>query len=151
MADSSNKDELFKFLSTEATKASFPDCKDVYLTSGACVLHIGPGDEMKEQSNHEEADTRIVLHVIAALEKSSSILIRTGDTDVLIIIFSQFSRFYSMNPALDIWMAFGSGKNQRMLHINRLHEIIGQARCHALPIFHAVSGCDTTNGLKDER
>ncbi len=78
LADSSNKDELFKFLSTEATKASsFPDCKDVYLTSGACVVHIGPGDEMVEQSNHEEADTRIVLHVIAALEISSSILIRT--------------------------------------------------------------------------
>ena len=35
-----------------------------------------------------------------------------------------------------------------MLNIKRLHQNIGPERCLALPMFHAMSGCDTTSGLK---
>ena len=54
LADSSNK-KNFEFLSSESIKnQSYPDSSDVYLTSGAKVVHIGPGDELVEPSNHEK-------------------------------------------------------------------------------------------------
>ena len=45
LVDSSNKEELFEFLSSEAIKNKpYPASNDVYLTSGAKVVYIGPGD-----------------------------------------------------------------------------------------------------------
>ena len=111
-------------------------------------MHIGPGDEMMEPSNHEEADTRIVVHVIDALPNANSILFRTCDTDVFIILLGQFSCFHSINQNLNLWIAFGGGKHQHMLNTNRLHQSIGPERCLALPMFHAMLGCDTTSGTK---
>ena len=41
--------------------------------------------------NHEEADTRIVIHVIQALQSGcTSVLVRTVDTDVVVILFGKF-------------------------------------------------------------
>ena len=50
---------------------TYPDINDVYLTSGTKVVHIGPDDEMMEPSNHKEADTRIVVHIIDTLPLGS--------------------------------------------------------------------------------
>ena len=42
-------------------------------------------------SDHEEADTRIVLHVHDSLERGSrKIMIRTVDTDVIVILIGHF-------------------------------------------------------------
>ena len=42
-------------------------------------------------SDHEEADTRIVLHVNHALQRGTNkILIRTVDTDVIVTLIGQF-------------------------------------------------------------
>ena len=35
-----------------------------------------------------------------------------------------------------------------MININRLYQSIGPERCLALPMFHAMSSCDTTSGPK---
>ena len=113
-------------------------------------LCIRPGDEMMEPSNHEETDTRIVIHIIDALPNVNSILIRTGDIDVFIILLGQFSRFHSINPNLNLWNAFSGEKHQEMLNINRLHQSIGPERCLTLSMFHAMSGCDTTSGMKSK-
>ena len=46
---------------------------------------------------------------------------------------------------IDIWVAFGSGKNFQNFSINKICGSLGQARCTALPMYHAFSGCDTTS------
>jgi len=49
----------------------FPDEKDVqaYMTAGDEVRHIGNSPIM-EQCNHEEADTRVLIDLIHALQTS---------------------------------------------------------------------------------
>jgi hypothetical protein len=45
-----------------------------------------------ESCNHEEADTRIFVHGKDALQRGAkNVLIRTVDTDVVVIVISQFS------------------------------------------------------------
>ena len=51
--------------------------------------------------NHEEADTRILVHVKDALAKGGrSVLVRTVDTDVLVILIEQFHTLSSTWPEL---------------------------------------------------
>ncbi len=46
---------------------------------------------MMDDSDHEEADTRIVLHVSDALQSGArKIVIRSVDTDVIVILIGQF-------------------------------------------------------------
>ena len=62
--------------------------------------------------NHEEADMRILVHVKDALDKGArSVLVRTVDTDVLVILIAKFHTLSSIWPGLSFWVAFGMGKN----------------------------------------
>ena len=61
-------------------------------------------------SDHEEADTRIVLHVYDSLERGSrKIMIRTVDTDVIVILIGHFYSIVDHYPDADLWVAFGTG------------------------------------------
>ena len=65
------------------------------------VLCIG-SEEGMTNSDHEEADTRIVLHVQDALERGSTkIMICTVDTDVVVILISQFYCLIDHYPDAD--------------------------------------------------
>ena len=86
--------------------------------------------------------------MIQALKNHNTILVQTGDTDVVVIILGKFPDILSTNPNADIWIAFGHGTASRTLHVNQLVEKIGLDRCPGLMMFHAISGCDTTTGLK---
>jgi len=82
----SNKKERFDFLYKKVTSFDYPDGKEVYITFGTKVLSNGVYYEM-EACDHEEADTRLLVHVIDAAEKGhSNCLICTVDTDVIVIL-----------------------------------------------------------------
>ena len=52
---------------------------------------------------HEEADTRILIHLQDALEKGfATCLVRTVDTDVVVIIVGKFHALLANHPAADI-------------------------------------------------
>ena len=55
------------------------------------MISIGSDRSMPEY-NHEEADTRIVVHILHAIQdnKAKSVLVRTVDTDVLVILIGKF-------------------------------------------------------------
>ena len=73
-----SKKELFSFLSQQITEENFPDDTDMYMTAHEQVHHVGNGAPMK-QCNHEEADTRVLVHILQALQSSSLGMIHTGD------------------------------------------------------------------------
>lgn len=84
LANVDNKKELFSFLSRKLlTDGQFPDDKDVYITAGDQVHHVGNSPPM-DQCNHEEADTRVLVH-LHALQTSSLGMVHTGDTDVVVL------------------------------------------------------------------
>ena len=96
--------------------------------------------------NHEEADTRMLVHVKDALEKGArSVLVRTVDTDVVVLLIAEFRAFFTLRPDLTGWVAFGMGKHFQSLSINSICYCLGEEKSWALPLFHALTGCDTTS------
>ena len=72
-----------------------------------------------DKSNHEEADSRISLHVHDSLKNgATSIMARTVDTDVVVILVGVFHCPVQQYPDLDLWVAFGAGRHFRYYHIN---------------------------------
>ena len=146
---SENKTELFLFLSTEAMKiCTLSDAdKDLYLTHEEGVLHMGNHSDMGS-CNHEEADTRVVIHLFHALAQGrNKIKIKTGDTDVVAILCGHHHRIPKHQS---VWIEFGSGKNMELLSLDSLCSSLTPDKSRVLPMFHALTGCDTTSSFKNK-
>lgn len=105
-------------------------------------------DHVMADSDHEEADTRIVLHVKDSLQRGANkILIRTVDTDVVVILIGQFHSVIGQYPNAALWVAFGTGKHFCYYSINTICAHLGQVKSRCLPAFHAFTGCDTTSSF----
>ena len=147
LRDSTNKQELFNFLSNKVSLTDCPDGKQIFITSGTAVISRGTSRSM-QLCGHEEADTRIVFHLQDALATgSTTCLVRTVDTDVVVIIIGEFHTLLTKHPAADIWIAFGTGKNFQYMHINAICHALGKCKSMSLPIFHCFTGCDTTSAF----
>ena len=145
--DSSNKKELFDFLTYKVANFVFPEGKAVYITSEESVLTVCSSSPMPN-CNHEEADTRIVVHVLHAFQQGlTNVQVRTVDTDVVVVLIGVFHKLLLSQPKADIWVAFGVEKNYRHYSINVLSTSLGTKRSQALPMLHAISGCDTTSAF----
>jgi hypothetical protein len=119
-----------------------------YIVLGESVLAIGDGSSPMTDCNHEEADTRIVVHLLHALKHGATIIqIRTVDTDVITILIGKYHYLTTILPNIDIWVAFGMGRNFCFYHINKLCSSLGKPKCQALPVFHAYTGCDTVSAF----
>jgi len=78
--DPPNKLELSHFLSEKINGIRCPEGKCIYITQGGNVLPSSPLNAI-EKCNHEEADTRILVHIKDAISKGAkNVLARTVDT-----------------------------------------------------------------------
>ena len=58
--------------------------------------------------NHEEADTRVLVHGRDALDmEGRTVFVCTVDTDVLVILIAQFHTLSSIWSGLSFWVTFG--------------------------------------------
>ena len=97
------------------------------------------------QCSHEEADTCIVVHARHILETGAeSILVRTADTDIVVILVGKLYDLAN-NDCAKMWVAFGMGCHFSFININRICSTLGEAKARALPVFHAFTGCDCTS------
>ena len=138
-----NKSELFALISERVANEIFPGL--VIITRGKGVISSGFCDlEGLTDCTHEEADTRMLLHAShGALHGMMKILIRTVDTDVVVLSIS-----LSQKIACEcLWLAFGTGNTFRYLDATAMAQVLGEAKCKALPAFHAFSGCDVTSSF----
>jgi hypothetical protein len=143
LLDAANKQELFALLSEKVRYLSCPEDKVVVITAGEDVISSGPP---MPSCNHEEADTRIIVHVIEALQRGAkNISIRTVDTDVVVILVGHFFELHDVYGHFEIWVAFGMGKNFRCYNINDICHNRGERKSSALPVFHAYTGCDSNS------
>ena len=138
-----NKTELFCFLS-EHTVSIISQDKQIYSTlqnSVLCTSDTAEKNEIEPRS-HEEADTRMVLQVShAAANGHSKIMVRTGDTDVVVIVVSNLHKI----SAAEIWISFGVGKYHRYLAAHEIAISLGPQRARSASMFHALTGCDVTS------
>jgi len=75
------------------------------MTPGDEVRHVGNSPPM-EQCNHEEADTRVLIDLLHALQTSSLGMVRTRDTDVVVILLSNLHHIQALNTATETWISF---------------------------------------------
>ena len=86
----------------------------------------------------------IFVHVINASKKFRRILIKTVDSDVVVIAVSMFYRIPGLN---ELWIEFGTGKSLKFIPVREIAIKIGEAKSYALPFCHALSACDTTSSV----
>ena len=142
-----NKTELFKFLSQAIFTWFDQDDKQLVITDGEAVLSKPPLLELAllAPCSHEEAVSRMLLHVShAANHGHHKILIKTVDTDVVVLAVSVAQ---GLLPEHELWLAFGTGKSFRYLAAHEIAAGLGPEKAQALPMFHALTGCDTASSF----
>ena len=90
-------------------------------------------------SDHEEADTRIVLHARDAAAigyKQVNILCR--DTDVLVLLLAHREQLCQ-----EIWMFAGTSRQRRYIPVHRIP--LSEEKRKSPLAFHAITGCGTTS------
>ena len=100
------------------------------------------------QSRHEEADTPVAFHANQAHE--GSILVRSTDTDVLVILIWLAGRSRGCNSILD----YGSGNHRRYIAVPNIAAILNEKQdgmTEALLGMHALTGCDFTDRASLEK
>ncbi len=137
LQDDTNKQELFTLLSEDVIAHEYPSAKTVNITSG-CGIESNDANNTMEDCDHEEADSRLCLHVHDALKGgATTVLVRTVDTDVVVILVGVFHDLVQDYPDMQLWVAFGTGKHFRHIHVNFICQELGADKSRALPLFHA--------------
>ena len=142
LKNSHNKTELFSFLNKELMKVA-PSEQQLILTEGSDVI-CSQSRNLKNLApcNHEEADTRIMLHIADAYKQGyTKILVRTVDTDVVVIAISLLAHI----NLEELWVACEVGKYFRYVPVHEIATSLGPHKSLALPLFHAFTGCDTVS------
>ena len=142
-----NKDELFCYLS-ESMKAYDTRNKVLVSTLGKSVITAGQNVIMNMEGlqpcSHEEADTRILLHVAHCAQQGyKRIAIRTVDTDVVVLAVGYFLSL----DIEELWINFGVRKNYRNIAAHAIARFLKE-RAKALIMFHALTGCDTVSSFR---
>ena len=75
-------------------------------------------------------------------------MIRTVDTDVVIICLSKFHDIAASYPDLQLWIKFGTGSLVQMINVNSVCDAVGKTIARGLAFFHTFTGCDTTSAFK---
>ena len=92
--------------------------------------------------SHEEADSRIFVHVKdMAQHGHMKLMILTVDTDVVVIAVAKFLQIHVEK----LWVAFGTGKNYKHIKVQKIVRRIGTEKSQAMAFFHAFTGCDTVS------
>ena len=141
-----NMTELFSFLSGALHDSFQLAEKQLVITDGDTVLSKPPLPDITGLApcNHEEADIRMMLH--AAHAGHNKIIIRTVDTDVVVLAVA-LTRTLAEDD--EVWVFFSMGKAFRFLTARELARALGPEKAQALPMFHALTGCDMSPASPD--
>ena len=115
--DRKTKTILFHYLAESVTALQLPGV-EIITTSGADVLSSSLVEtEGLTSCNHEEADTRIFIHVKHPSARGlKKVLIKTVDTDVVVLVIA-YARKLELQ---ELWIAFGVRNHFRYLPIHKI-------------------------------
>ena len=94
--------------------------------------------------NIEEADERMLLHVNHAAKQFSKHLIKTVDSDVIVISVTVFNQLQGVN---ELWIEFGRGKTLKYIPIHKIVNSLGKVSSRAVSFLHVPSGFDATSAV----
>ncbi|KAJ8664697.1 hypothetical protein QAD02_006359 [Eretmocerus hayati] len=115
---------------------NFDKCYKYIVAHGRVAMSI---DDEFTCERYEEADTKIMYHLRQLQTPGKNVSVRASDTDVLVIILSNFS---NLRSTMNIWMDYGTANHRRFLNINVIYGRLGEKLCKSFAFFHALTGCD---------
>ena len=127
---------------------------DYCITNGNFVLERKDGLESQRilcmqpiNTSLKEADNSMVLHIRDAmiLRNKHEILVRTVDSDVIIILLGFFPQFLHYSKQVNLSVDYGTGNFRRVVNINNCYQHIRESNALAIQFFRALSGCDSTS------
>ena len=148
MSSGKNKESLMAFVSDYWSTYLSPQLSGLsclYVTSNTKCIRLTPGKSASDpvipenipelESNHEEADTRLLLHVKHAAQTYDHLIVKTPDTDVFVICTAMQKKI-----GKDLYLLTGTGKKFRAINITSISDALGEDLCQCLPSFHAFTG-----------
>jgi hypothetical protein len=69
------------------------------------------------------------------------ILIRTSDTDALVLAIGHFQKM----TATELWIVFGCGQNFKYITTHYIANFPGPGKACTLLVIHVFTGCDTVS------
>ena len=147
LKNDSSKESLFEYLATSAIQTYISEDRQLVITYRDGVISNPESvfiNENLSPCDHEEADTRMIFHMEEILKSASSKILRTVDTDVVVLAVAASTRY----DGKDIWINFGTGERKKILSAHQISAAIGRDKSVALPVFHAFTGCDTVSSFK---
>jgi hypothetical protein len=158
LSSNENKNALVEFIVSQWKKPEYRakiGQKLFYATNGSDVVKTNEREifhEIELQSNHEEADTRMLLHAKHASANYSKILISSPDTDVFIICLS-----VHMTITANLFFLTGVKNSRRIIDVTKVADYIfdtlkgcdvtREALMKSLIGFHSFTGCDTISAF----
>ena len=103
LRDCRNKEEPFSFLTSQLSIQQFD--QEIHMTLKQSDKSSPESYVDFSECNHEEAETRMVVHVLNAAQKHhQKIAIRTIDTDVVVIMLSQLPNILEQFPNVILYI-----------------------------------------------
>ena len=140
-----NKANLIRFLTDELLRQAeeLPEGQEVVVAGGSKMLEIfvstSAGLLHHLDSTQEEADTRIIVHVLDAQRQNAKrVIVCSRDTDVLVLLV------HHMTLDDEVWMSAGIKNKPKYIPIHVIQALQPYVR-HNLLSYHALTGCDSTS------
>ena len=139
MHNKENKDELIKRFNDFVEHPEVRNHLKVPLTINhrSITKKITRDDiDVIVECNHEEADTRVVLH---AFNSEGSVIVKAKDMDILILVIYA----YALKKPEAIWCM--QIDHNKFVNVGKIAQFLNESTCLQLPAFHSLTGCDTTS------
>ena len=154
LTNSDNKTDLNLLIAQLCTSSNIWEWEgDFRITKGMNILSRIDSVEYEQlltlcPDPHEEADNRMIVHIRDMLENGiKSILLRTNDSDVIVILIGFMTQFLEWDTDVKIWVDFGTGIYRKNIFINDVFEYLGESVSMGILFFHAFTGCDSTSSF----
>ena len=108
-----------------------------------------------EDCSHLEADYRIVLHIVSAiLEGLKRVVVRSNDTDVLIILIQYYNHFCEVAKTDNFNIILMTGKSSTAtgilyISIDLASKSFTPHQLRGLPLLFSMAGCDYVESFYD--
>ena len=143
-----NKADLAHILSEALTTGAhqLPQHLELVTSGGFTDIHKSTSNRREVphlSSNHEEADTRLVLHALDARDAGyQRIVVKCRDTDVFLLLLYHLGQF-----DIEVWMISGTAKKMKCFPAHVDAKKLPASVKENIFGFHAVTGCDTTSSF----
>ena len=147
LRNSKNKSDLFEFLA----KSVYCVEKGISYTTVANSSICNKIIRRPIECTHEEADTRLFVHLKHAIQTDSisKASIHANDSDIIILAIAFFHELCSIGLN-ELWVSFGKGCATVWLPIHDYAAKLGTSKSKSLLFFHALSGCDTVSAFRNK-